>query len=188
MNKSHLNVSMTELHLIRHGQTDWNLAGRYQGQSDIPLNAAGLAQARALALSLSGQRFDALYSSDLQRAHQTAQALAQVLNLPIHVRRSLREISMGAWEGRLLAEVSFGYAQNKSPEARAPGGESVAEVAARMALAAAEITRAHPHGRVLLVSHGLALATLVCQANRIPLGQVYEHVPDNARPTIVLWG
>jgi broad specificity phosphatase PhoE len=178
---------MTELHLIRHGQTDWNLAGRYQGQSDIPLNAAGLTQAQSLALSLSGQRFDALYSSDLQRAHQTAQALAQILNLPIHVRRGLREISMGAWEGRLLAEVSLGYTQNKSPDARAPGGESVAEVAARMALSAAEITRAHPHGRVLLVSHGLALATLVCQANRIPLEQVYEHIPDNAKPTVISW-
>ncbi len=178
---------MTELHLIRHGQTDWNLAGRYQGQSDIPLNAEGINQARALALSLSGQRFDALYTSDLQRAHQTAQILARNLNLPINVCRSLREISMGEWEGRLLSEVSLGYTQNNSPQARAPGGESVSEVAARMTLAAAEITRAHPLGRVLVVSHGLALATLVCQANRIPLEQVYAHIPNNAQPTLITW-
>jgi broad specificity phosphatase PhoE len=179
---------MTELHLIRHGQTDWNLAGRYQGQADIPLTAAGFAQARALAQTLAGQRFDALYSSDLQRAYQTAQAIVAVLDLPIQTLRGLREIHMGAWEGKLLAEVNHGYTQNKSPHSKPAGGESVAEVAARLAQAADAICRAHPGGRVLVVSHGLALATLICQARGIPLGQVYEHIPDNAAPAVIAWG
>lgn len=179
---------MTELHLIRHGQTDWNVAGRYQGQADIPLNAIGLAQAQALAQTLSGQHFDALYSSDLQRAYQTAQAIAAVVGLPIHALRGLREIHMGEWEGRLLAEVSQGYTQNRSPHSKPAGGESVAEVASRLAQAADAISRAHPSGRVLVVSHGLALATLVCQARGIPLEQVYEHIPDNAEPAVIVWG
>lgn len=178
---------MTELHLIRHGQTDWNVAGRYQGQADIPLNTVGLAQARALAERLSGQRFDALFSSDLQRAYQTAEAIAAAVGLPIHALRVLREIHMGEWEGKLLAEVSQGYTQNKSPHSKPQGGESVAQVAARLAQAADSICRAHPGGRVLVVSHGLALATLVCQARSIPLEQVYEHIPDNAEPAVVCW-
>lgn len=178
---------MTELHLIRHGQTDWNVAGRYQGQADIPLNAAGLAQARALAQTLAGQRFDALYSSDLQRAYQTAQAIAAVVGLPIHTLRGLREIHMGAWQGMLLTEVSQGYTQNRSPHSKPEGGESVVQVAARLALAADAICRAHPEGRVLVVSHGLALATLICQAQGIPLEQVYQHIPDNAEPAVIFW-
>lgn len=178
---------MTELHLIRHGQTDWNLVGRYQGQADIPLNATGLAQARALALKLNGQRFDALFSSDLQRAYQTAQAISRVLNLPVQLHRSLREIHMGAWEGKLLAEVSQGYTQNKSPHSKPAGGESVTDVAARLKLAADEICRANPGKRVLVVSHGLALATLVCQAQNIPLEEIYEHIPDNAEPVVIFW-
>lgn len=178
---------MTELHLIRHGQTDWNLQGRYQGQCDIALNRTGLEQARSLARQLAGQHFDALYSSDLQRASQTAQVLADALNLRVYLTADLREISMGAWEGRLVSDVSLDYAQDESPDNRAPGGESVAQVAARMARAAGEICRAHPAGSVLIVSHGLALAALVCLARRIPLEQVYEHIPDNASPAVILW-
>ncbi|MDD5369541.1 MAG: histidine phosphatase family protein [Anaerolineaceae bacterium] len=184
---------MSELHLIRHGQTDWNIQGRYQGQADMPLNPAGLAQARALAKAMEGQAFMAIYSSDLQRARQTAQILANRLGLVLRLDARLREIHQGEWQGLLVTDLALRYAaemaaRRKNPvAARAPGGESVAEVAARVYAAADEIARNHPLGRILVVSHGLALATLIARGRNIPLEQVYSLIPDNAQPTVVVW-
>ncbi len=188
---------MTTLWLIRHGQTDWNLEGRYQGQSDVPLNAAGLAQAHAFAASLDGQHFDALYSSDLARATQTAQVIAACTGLPVRADPRLREINQGEWQGRTLDEIK-GIFNNESSHARrvtidpvtarAPGGESVWEVSQRMARAADDIARRYPAGTVLVVGHGLSLATLYCQAKDIPLSKVYSHIPENTQATIIDWG
>jgi broad specificity phosphatase PhoE len=186
---------MTELWLIRHGQTDWNVEGRYQGQTNLPLNATGLAQAEAFAASLHGRRFSALYSSDLMRAYQTARIIAAQLGLAIQTDRRLREIHQGEWQGRTLVEIRAVYNESKQAQrtqidpatARAPGGESVLEVSQRMALAADDIVRAVPGGPVLVVSHGLALATLYCQARGIPLSEVYSHIADNTGAEIIEW-
>ncbi len=186
---------MTTLWLIRHGQTDWNLEGRYQGQSDVPLNARGLAQAETFAASLGGKHFDALYTSDLARAYQTAQVIAVCIGLPVQPDPRLREINQGEWQGRTLDEIKGIY--NEGAQARqvtidpvtvrAPGGESVWEVSQRMAQAADDIARRYPDGTVLVVGHGLALATLYCQAENIPLADVYFHIPENTQATIIRW-
>jgi alpha-ribazole phosphatase len=184
---------MSELWLVRHGQTDWNLAGRYQGQADVPLNETGLAQARALADSLTGTVFKALYCSDLARARQTAEILGERLGLAPRIDARLREIDQGEWEGLAFSEIVSHYAnvmdaRSQDPvNQRAPGGESVAEVAARVGEAAGDIARRHPQGPVLIVLHGLALATLTCQARYIPLANVYEHIPQNAAPEVISW-
>lgn len=184
---------MTEIWLVRHGQTDWNLAGRYQGHLDIPLNEAGLEQARRLAEKLAGETFSAVYCSDLQRARVTAETVAAHLGLAVIPLAGLREINQGDWQGRYLVDVreEFGEPDPSAGEEmlheRAPGGESVAEVAARMKLAADCIAAEHPGGRVLVVTHGLALATLLCQARRIPLQQVYQQIPDNTVVEVINW-
>ena len=184
---------MTQLVLVRHGQTDWNVEGRYQGQTDQPLNAAGRAQAEALARQLASRRFDAVYSSDLLRALETAQIIAARLRLPVQVDQRLREISLGDWEGQRVAEIAAQYQaawtdRARNPlTARAPGGETVAEVAARLADAAADIAERHPDGPVLVVSHGVALATLICQARQRPLTEAYDLIPDNGRTEMIDW-
>lgn len=184
---------MTHFWLVRHGQTDWNAVRRYQGQADIPLNKVGIDQAKALAQRIAAEKFDAIYASDLGRAAKTASILADALGMPVNIDPRLREICQGIWEGMSLDEVQEKYAEDFKRGAedpaysRAPGGESVAEVAERMAQAANEIARRHTGGRILLVSHGLAVSTLYCQANGIPLTQVYQHIPDNAVPMQIHW-
>jgi broad specificity phosphatase PhoE len=184
---------MTEIWLIRHGQTDWNSAGLFQGQTDIPLNSTGLAQAKTLAQRLSSQKFAAIYSSDLLRASQTAALAGEQLSLPILLDSRLREICQGEWEGKTLAEVRQNYEfepgrDDESPEtSRAPGGESVVEVANRMSAAADTIIQHYPTGKVLLVSHGLAVAALYCVANSISLTKVHAYIPENATPMVIQW-
>lgn len=184
---------MTQLLLVRHGQTDWNLARRYQGQTDIPLNPTGISQAEELADTLQKEQFDAIYSSDLSRAKQTAQIVAEKLGMSITTDPRLREICKGIWEGMSFDEVKGKYAAALSQDhadpanSRTPGGETVAEVAARMAAAANDISLRYPEGSILVVSHGLAVSTLYCQANKVPLSEVYQFIPENAVPIKIEW-
>jgi alpha-ribazole phosphatase len=184
---------MTKLILVRHGETDWNIAGRYQGQADPPLNAKGRAQAEELAAQLTGTHIDAIYSSDLQRARETAETIGRKLNLPVQIDKGLREMNQGEWEGLLVADAQARspreWAARKSDplNARAPGGESVAEVASRIRAAIDETARKHPAETVLIVSHGLALATFLCRARSVPLGQARKQVPENCTPEIIEW-
>jgi broad specificity phosphatase PhoE len=186
---------MTEIWLVRHGQTDWNIEGRWQGHADIPLNSTGVEQARSLASTLAenGHNFEAIFSSDLLRAYTTAQEIGRSLDLPVHKDRRLREISTGAWEGLLVSQVSelSTEANRQRLEdplySRAPGGESLMEVAARLSSAADDIAYAHPLGPVLVVTHGLALAALLCLANQWPLQEAYDRIPNNAAAQVIHW-
>lgn len=185
----------SELWLVRHGETEWNRLRLYQGQVDIPLNETGVAQAGEAAerLARSGVEFDALYASPLRRARQTAEISANRLGVEIRLDRRLMEIHQGTFEGKkyiyVMSEFRTLLKNMTLPlvHRRAPGGESVAEVAARVADAACEITRSHPGGRVLVFAHGLALSTLICQARGIPLEKVYDHIPDNAEVVVIQW-
>ncbi len=184
---------MTELWLVRHGQTDWNAAGRIQGWTNIPLNAAGLAQAHELAARLPAQTFSAVYSSPLSRASQTAAALATALRLPVRLEPDLREICRGVLEGLTLSEARQRHPEiialldSESLEAGATGGETTRAVARRMAQAATTIANHHPNQKILVVSHGFSLATLICQARGYPLTKVFPHIPENAQPQVVQW-
>jgi broad specificity phosphatase PhoE len=183
----------TELWLVRHGQTDWNLEGRYQGHANIPLNSTGLKQAESLAGELLGVVFDAIFSSDLQRASITAEIVGDRLGLKVTQDHRLREIDQGDWEGHLVADVQARYqagaeGKNIDPTAiRPPGGETVGEVAQRVAAVADDIAHLYPQGRVLIISHGLAVATLICRFSHTPLSQVYSKIPANAHPVVVTW-
>jgi len=176
---------MTELLLVRHGETDWNREGRYQGQTDVPLNATGLAQAEALAESQRGRPLDWVYASDMQRARQTAEILGRVTGAPVHIDRRLREIHLGAWEGQLFNQIQetqgdlLAQRDREPLDNRPPGGESVREVMARALPLLEEIQRRHPDGRVAIVSHGAALAVIKIHVLDLPVEAVWDHVPRN---------
>ncbi|MGE5259161.1 MAG: histidine phosphatase family protein [Hyphomicrobiales bacterium] len=184
---------MTRFCLIRHGQTEWNLAGRYQGQSDVPLNEKGRAQARALAWQFRKLPFAAVYSSDLQRARETAEIIAAALHLPVTADIRLREINQGEWEGQLVETIAARYAalwrqrQVDPAGIRPPGGETVEEVARRARAALQDISRLHPDDSILISSHGLTLATVICQDRHVPIGRAYSLIPENATPVWVEW-
>ncbi|HEU5477437.1 MAG TPA: histidine phosphatase family protein [Gaiellaceae bacterium] len=136
---------MTTLLLVRHGETDWNADGRLQGQTDRPLSDFGRRQARELAEELEDEQLEAIYSSDLARARETAEIVGARLGLPVVFDPDLREKDWGTWEGLTAVErdrVEF-------------VGESTEAHQERILLALRRISARHPgDGRVLVVTHG----------------------------------
>jgi broad specificity phosphatase PhoE len=155
---------MTTILLARHGETDWNRTGRYQGWADPPLNETGRAQARTLAELLRATPFTAVYSSDLRRAHETAEIVAAPHGVPVTVEPGLREVDVGEWSGLTRSEV-----EERFPDGERPGGETREQHAARVLAAAERIARAHPGQRILLVSHGVTMRALRTHVSDEPL-------------------
>jgi broad specificity phosphatase PhoE len=184
---------MTEIWFVRHGQTDWNVAHRFQGQIYTPLNATGFNQAHALAETLVGHEFAALYSSPITRARQTAEVISERLGLPVQIEPLLLEIGQGHWEDLTLDEVAMRYPDEMRAVIRDPAGthahcgESYYDVAARVTAGADIIAAAHPGERVLAVSHAVAIGSIICVADHIPLSKLGDHTPGNASPTIIQW-
>jgi broad specificity phosphatase PhoE len=153
---------MTTLLLARHGQTDWNLEHRWQG--DPPLNDTGRDQARSLAQSVGASPLDGLYSSDLQRARETAEIVAGQLGLPVQVDPRLREIDVGEWAGHTSPELERRFPSSfKRYREGGTGweqGESYEAMVARVGAALPAIAATWPGGRLLLVTH----AGVLCAA------------------------
>lgn len=151
---------MIRICLVRHGETDWNVQRRIQGQVDIELNAQGLAQAAATAHALSGHRFDAIHSSDLARARVTAQTAATTLGLPLHFTPALRERDYGGFQTLTYAEAAqrhpdtYARFESRDPHAAFPGGgESLVDFDRRVRGFLDSLRCAAP-ATLLLVTHG----------------------------------
>lgn len=153
---------MTTLVLVRHGETEWNRDGRWQGHADIPLSDRGRDQAKRLAERLHGEghRFDHLYASDLGRAFDTAVIVAGVLDLPVHPLIELREMHVGAWSGMTSAEIRERHPEQWERYTRGEDGprgghgESQAELTTRVVGIVEDLVRRHPGERLLVVTHG----------------------------------
>ncbi len=154
---------MTTLLLARHGETDWNRESRWQGWADPPLNDAGREQARLLREQLRETPFDAVYSSDLRRAHETAEIVAAPHDVPVIAERGLREIDVGSWSGLLHSEI-----EERFPGGERPDGETREQHLARVLATVERIARAHPGERLLLVTHGGSMRALRSHASDEP--------------------
>ncbi len=166
---------MTELLFIRHGETDWNLQQRFQGQIDIPLNATGRAQAQRLAARLAEERHDALFSSDLQRARETAAPLSTRWQLPAVALAGLREQNFGLLEGLDVPTIQARHPDlwqrwlEQDADFAAPGGESQRRFHTRVLAAARELAAQCAGQRVAVVTHGGVLDMLWRTAHGLPL-------------------
>lgn len=154
-------IHMTTFYLVRHGETEANKAGILQGQMDVPLSEKGRRQARLVAEALSGVQLDAVYSSDLSRARETAEAIMQGRTCPLVLDKRLRELHMGAISGLTIEESRQKFPEFHAQLAADPygvrrpgGGESRLDLRNRMASALDDIYERHKDGRVAVVAHG----------------------------------
>jgi broad specificity phosphatase PhoE len=155
-----LDLAPSRLLLVRHGESTWNVVGRIQGQLDPPLSDRGREQALELAARLRGHRLAAFYCSDLTRARQTAAALAPAVGMEPVPLAGLREIGLGAWEGKTAEEVCREFPDDFQAWRRErswdliPGGEGACAFERRVAATLRQIEEQHPWGDVLCVTHG----------------------------------
>ena len=170
--RSATHVPPTRLLVARHGQSEWNVIGRWQGHADPPLSDEGMRQAADAGLSLG--MFDAIWASDLQRASLTANIVAAILGVgPVLIDARLRETDVGPWQGLNHAEVEAGWPGFLAERRRPLGFEPYDDAAERMLAAFRDIAAENPGGEVLVVSHGG-----VIRAVRRLLGVASGHMPN----------
>lgn len=180
---------MTQIYLARHGETEWNAVRRVQGWTDIPLSAQGVAQAQALGDRLGRVPITAVYSSDLERAMETARPSAERHGLTVIPLEELREKRFGDWEGLTQTELERDYAElwhryhnERDLNALVPNGETWPQVLSRMASALMMILRDHPgpEDAVLVVGHGGSGRVIILQALQAALPTLLRLHLDNA--------
>ena len=159
---------MTTILLARHGETDWNREGRFQGHADPPLNETGRAQAAALARELAGVALAAVYSSPLRRALETAEVVAAEHGLEPVAVDALREVDVGSWAGQSRDEIRTrdpqGYARWLDGESGWEGGETYDELHARSVAAVTRLVLRHPGETILAVTHGGVVRAIAAHA------------------------
>ncbi|MCL2656596.1 MAG: histidine phosphatase family protein [Betaproteobacteria bacterium] len=177
----------TRICLIRHGETDWNVARRMQGHTDIPLNSTGRAQACRLAASLADEHFAAIYTSDLLRARQTAEAVAHRFALHVQPEPGLRERNYGGFQGLTYDEAKAKYPdvyarfeQRITTDAFPGGGESLEMFFERVRQTLTAIAERHPDADILVVCHGGVLDMVHRIAAALPLTRKRDFPIGNA--------
>ena len=190
-------MAPTRILLVRHGETDWNVENRIQGNTDIPLNEKGRAQARQLASRLADmleqEPVHAVYASDLQRACQTAQALAEVFGLPVRTDIQLRERHFGQFEGCTFREIEERWPEDaarwrgRDPGFGPQGGETLTVFYQRCVDAASRLASAHAGETIALVAHGGVLDSLYRAATRTPVEAPRAWTVANATLNRLAW-
>lgn len=183
-----------QLLLLRHGETDWNLQGRCQGVTDLDLNSTGVRQAKEAAAFLSKEEIHAVYSSNLKRAIQTANAISEYHGLEVTVCSEFRELDHGNLEGLTFREVRSNYPEfirewrEQPAHLPIPGGESIADVEKRAREGIERIEINHPHESVVVVSHQFPIVALLCRITGTSLNDYRTFHVDPCGLTRISYG
>jgi broad specificity phosphatase PhoE len=154
--------------LVRHGRTVWNKEQIFRGHRDVPLDEVGKDQARLAASRLRNEPIDAIYSSPLSRAYQTAEAIAQPHGLDVRVDERFTDLHFGIWEGKRRSDVAQQYPDlydqwlHEPHRVAFPGGDTLDVVAARALQALGTLVNRHPGGTIAIVSHRVVLKVVIC--------------------------
>jgi broad specificity phosphatase PhoE len=169
----------THVTLIRHGETEWNAGGRWQGNAPVPLNEKGVMQAYAAAPALKGAGITRIVSSDLSRAYRTAEIIAEALRLPLETDVRWREINVGRWQGLTTAEIRSWdaeawkrFEQASYSERVFPEGETGAQHIARTEAAMQAIADHYPGEHVLVATHGGCIRAAIHVLKRDHAGMI----------------
>lgn len=172
---------MTRLYITRHGQTEWNLAGRMQGQKDSPLTELGMSQAKLLGERLKKESIDVIISSSSGRALSTAQLIRGNRDIEILENDNFREINMGEWEGKLHSDIEEKFPEEKNNFWKAPhiykatsGGETFFEVVKRTSGEVEKIIEAYHDKNVLIVTHAVSLKSLLLYFENKEMDKFWE--------------
>jgi broad specificity phosphatase PhoE len=182
---------VTTIFLARHGESDWNVEKRFQGHSDRPLTERGREQAHALANLVGSEKIDAVYTSPLSRARETAEIVAARAGLEAVALPELREVDTGSWSGLSRADVEArfpeGFTRWRSGGSGWEDGESYEEMAERVIGALRKIGEDHPDGRVLVISHGGPIRAIHAAAEGLAIKDYrrLKPVEPNARLSAV---
>ena len=186
-------MQATRIIAVRHGETAWNVDTRIQDHLDIALNDTGRWQARQVARALADEPLAAVYTSDLQRAHATAQAIAQASGAPLVAEPGLRERSFGELEGRTFAEIEAELPEQarrwrqRDPHFAPTGGETLVQLRERIAATTHRLAAQHTEQLIVLVAHGGVLDMLYRLATGLDLQAPRTWLVTNASINRLLW-
>jgi broad specificity phosphatase PhoE len=174
---------MVTVFLLRHGETAWNKLGRVMGRTQVPLGADGIEQMKKIAPLIATLKLEAIYTSPLRRAVQTAKLVAAGTKLPICRSEGLNEIAFGEWTGRhfddLIDDELYRRFIKSPAKTVLPGGETISDVQRRGLKVIHEAAQKVPGGRFLFVSHGDVIRAILCHYMKLPLNEYRRLRVDN---------
>ncbi len=182
---------MMRLILVRHGQTEWNAGGRYQGQSNVALSDTGRKQAKFLAERFPVKPLDAIYTSDLDRAKETAECVGEKLGVSVRPEKAFRELSFGDWEGLTYQEISSRWPKEAEKlftapdELVIPHGETFQELQKRALDKIQLLYKNHIDQTVAVFAHGAINKTILAGLMHIPLHYLWSLRQDNTAVNIL---
>ncbi len=180
---------MLELILIRHGETAWNAEKIFRGRTEIPLDETGKRQAALLADYLKDEKLEAIYTSPLERARETAARIADLQKLEAIPVNNLTDMDYGHWQGKKIIEVEEAYPElfndwMDTPEQIAiPGGESLAQVTGRVVPILEDLGARHAEGKVAVVTHRVLVKLIICWLLEVPNNKFWNFQVDTGSQT-----